>query len=133
MVGIVNQQATVDTIERLLVNAAESLVAGLDSAFAQKISSSEYSWPRTTKRRNGQTVRTPRDIIDTGALDSSQRLSRPNRAEWQWQWDVPYAVLVHEGATLQSGAEYPARPWTKRAVDDYKPLRKFAQEIKRRG
>jgi hypothetical protein len=129
---ILDPNLVAQKLESILIDAGEVVVVGLDTAFSQKISSSEWPWPGPTKRRNGQTVTSPRDIIDTGELDSSQRLTRPKRGTWIWLWTAPYALFVHEGATLRGGGEYPARPWTKAAVAEYQPGDKFAQEVKRR-
>jgi hypothetical protein len=115
-----------------MVSSGEVVVAGLDSEFADKISSIEYDWPNTTRRRNGQVVTSPRDIIDTGELDSSQRLTRARRGDWRWFWMAPHSLIVHQGATLRGGGFYPARPWTRRAVAAYKPYLKFAQEVRKR-
>jgi hypothetical protein len=130
--GIVNPAATVNAIEALLVDAAESVVLGLDSALTQALSDRAYDWPNRTVRSNGQTVSSPRDIIDTGELDSSQQLTRESRTVWRWDWTADHALIVHEGATLRNGTEIPARPWTKRGVEQYKPAAKFAQEVRRR-
>jgi hypothetical protein len=131
MAQIVNPNATVKALEQIMLAAGEQVALGLDTAFTDKLSSREYDWPGPTRRANGQTVTTPRDIIDTGELDSSQQLLR-SRGEWLWLWTTPHALIVHEGATLRNGGEYPARRWTRRAVLDYKPLVKFAQEVRKR-
>ena len=129
---ILNPGSVVRNLEAILIDAALPVVAGLDSAFAQKLASPEYQWPGTTKRQNGSTVGSPRDIIDTGELDSSQRLTRLSRLEWLWDWSADHALTAHEGATLRNGTDYPARRWTVRAVQAYKPLSKFAQEVRKR-
>lgn len=72
-----------------------------------------------TVRKNGETVTSPRDIYDTGALyesgiESFQSSRRPNGAEASWNWDATnssgraYAYYVHEGA----GTNATPRPWT---------------------
>ena len=110
----------------------EQVVAGFDSALTQAISARAYPWPNRTRRRNGRTVSSPRDIIDTGELDSSQRLTRESRFVWRWDWTAAYALFVHEGVTLRNGTELPARRWTVRAVEQYKPVAKFAKEVRAR-
>jgi hypothetical protein len=132
MATILNPNATIKALESILFDAGEQVVAGLDSAFSEKLASPEYQWPGTTKRQNGQTVGSPRDIIDTGELDSSQRLSRAGKGDWLWVWTAPHALIVHEGATLRNGGEYPARRWTRRAVVAYNPVKKFAEEVRKR-
>ena len=129
---IVNPTATARAIEDILVSAAEKIVPELDTALTQAISDRTYAWPRRTVRSNGQTVGSPRDIIDTGELDSSQSLTRQGRTEWLWRWTADHALIVHEGATLRSGTVLPARRWTGRAVQQYKPQEKFAREVSRR-
>ena len=129
---ILNPGSVVRNLEAILIDAALPVVAGLDAAFAQKLASNEYDWPRPTVRSDGRPVTRPRDIIDRGELDSSQRLTRLSRLEWLWDWSADHALTAHEGATLRNGTDYPARRWTVRAVQAYKPLSKFAQEVRRR-
>jgi len=131
MAQIVNPTATIRALEQIMLAAGEQVALGLDTAFADKLSSREYDWPGQTVRSDGSVVSSPRDIIDTGALDSSQQLLR-SRGEWLWLWTAPHALIVHEGATLRNGGEYPARRWTRRAVIAYKPLVKFAEEVAKR-
>ena len=38
------------------------------------ISDSRWQWPRTTVRKNGAVVDSPRDIVDTGALKNSYQV-----------------------------------------------------------
>jgi hypothetical protein len=129
---IVNPNAVAQRIEALLIDAALPVVAGLDTAFSQAIASREYDWPRQTRRANGLAVGSPRDIIDTGELDSSQQLTRETATDWRWDWTAAHALIAHEGATLRNGTELPARRWTERAVQAYKPAEEFAKEVRRR-
>jgi hypothetical protein len=129
---ILNPQATVKAIESIMIDSLEAIVPELDTAFTQALSDKAYAWPGRTVRSNGQVVSSPRDIIDTGELDSSQRLARESRTAWRWDWTAGHALLVHEGATLRGGGVYPARRWTGRAVLQYKPYVKFAREVAKR-
>lgn len=52
------------------------------------------------------------DIIDTGALKKSQKLSFPTPGSVMFEWPVEYAPYVHEGYQLRNGAFQPGRPWT---------------------
>lgn len=56
---------SLDGAFRLLANR-------LDDAFRLAIESPIWDWPRSTKRSNGETVFTPRDIVDQGTLRDSQ-------------------------------------------------------------
>jgi hypothetical protein len=129
---ILNPGSVVRNLEGILIDAAESVVAGLDGAFTEKLASPEYDWPRPTVRSNGRTVTSPRNIIDTGELEGSQRLARISRVEWLWDWRAGHALINHEGGTLRNGTDYPARRWTARAVQSYKPAEKFVAEVRRR-
>ena len=97
------------------------LVPELDRQFTEEIQTVEWEWPRKTKRKNGTTVNTPRDIVDTGDLMRSQQNRKLNNFTWRWIWDVEYSSLVHNGAVLKRGGNYPARPWTQIALRVVKP------------
>lgn len=47
----------------------------VDELFREKIKSTEWDWPRATKRKSGQVVYSPRDIVDEGTLINSQSWS----------------------------------------------------------
>ena len=97
------------------------LVPELDRQFTEEIQTVEWEWPRKTKRKNGTTVNTPRDIVDTGDLMRSQQNQKIDNFTWRWVWDVQYSSVVHNGAVLKGGGNYPARPWTKTALRVVKP------------
>ena len=40
-------------------------------------------------------------------------------SEAVFSWNVPYAAVVHEGATQKNGGIIPARPWTKAAIAEF--------------
>ena len=107
------------------------LVPILDRQFTEEIQTVQWGWPGTTKRKNGQTVSTPRDIIDTGDLMRSQKNQKINNFTWRWTWDVNYSKVVHNGAVFKTGLNYPARPWTKTAERAVKP-NEFLNDIIRR-
>lgn len=59
----------------------------------------------------------PQDIVDTGALLRSQKMTIVGIGIVRWDWDVDYAIFVHEGYTLRNGMEQQGRPWTKIALE----------------
>ena len=99
----------------------KELVPELDRQFTEEIQTVECEWPRKTKRKNGTTVNTPRDIVDTGDLMRSQQNQKIDNFTWRWVWDVEYSSVVHNGAVFKGGGNYPARPWTKTALRVVKP------------
>lgn len=114
-------------INRAFDNTVDRMSQAFDDAIAAQI----YDWPRPTKRKSGKTVTSPRDIIDTGALLESKAITRSANAA-EFSWDVNHAIAVHEGATLRSGTELPARPWTEVALEEVNPVEVFQQELERR-
>lgn len=82
------------------------------------ISNPVWGWPRTTKRYNGQTVSSPRDIVDTGALLRSTKIATRFTQKGftvEHSNSAPHAGIVHYGGYVRSpnGARtfLPARPW----------------------
>ena len=85
-----------------------------------QLESEKWQWPRETKRTNGSTVGSPRDIVDTGELLKSLDIENITSTEVIYHYPVPYAIIVHEGATLHTGTDIPARPWVDAATDELK-------------
>jgi hypothetical protein len=56
-------------------SAFEALNYELGDKFAEMIESPIWEWDKTTFRSNGEVVGSPRDIVDTGNLRDSYRLS----------------------------------------------------------
>lgn len=56
-----------------------------------------WNWPHTTRRHNGETVSSPRNIVDTGELRGS--LQPPEVAGYavRLTWDSEHAQKVFEG------------------------------------
>ena len=92
--------------------------SALDKQLKEEIKTERYSWPGETRRRNGATVGSPRDIVDTGAFLRSQRRRRINvntiRFTWGGSGGVTYAGYIYQGIP---GKNYPARDWIKPALD----------------
>ncbi len=79
---------------------------------------SKWQWDGETRRKNGETVLSPRDIYDLGELyqsgvDSFKLNRTPNGTEANWHWNATnssgeeYAWYVHEGTNKMQG-----RPFT---------------------
>jgi hypothetical protein len=90
----------------------------LDQQLKEEIKTERYTWPGETRRRNGDLVGSPRDIVDTGVFLRSQRRRRINlttiRFEWGGSGGVTYAGFIYQGIP---GKAYPARDWIKPALD----------------
>jgi hypothetical protein len=109
---------------RILENQIEQSFAEIVDQFKEEqleqIESEKWDWPRETLRHNGQKVLAPRDIIDTGELINSLEVEDISTTEVVYHYPVKYAIIVHEGATLNTGTELPARPWVDEATKELK-------------
>jgi hypothetical protein len=104
----------------------------LDQQLKEEIKTEQFSWPGETRRRNGSTVTSPRDIVDTGAFLRSQRRRRINlttiRFDWGGSGGVTYAGAIYQGIPSR---KYPARDWIKPALDALPIGEFFAREWRR--
>lgn len=105
----------------------------MDQQLKAEIQTAQFSWPRTTKRRNGSTAGSPRDIVDLGTFLRSQRRDRPSATTLRFTWDAKsdkgfaYAPLILTGYTTSKGTLVPGRNWIKPALEA-KPLDQFFAE-----
>jgi hypothetical protein len=90
-----------------------------DKDFDQQMASAKWEWTdKQTRRKNGEIVGSPRDIIDTGALLQSKRRDPINSSITEFTWEDDAAELVHDGGRTKAGGAYPARPWTEPTLDE---------------
>ena len=127
-----------EDLKRLFDGASQSALLKaanrLGNEFTTQITSNKWDWRGAnyvTKRKNGSEVTQPRNIVDLGNLRKSQFREQTGKYQVKWTWQVDYSALVHEGGRLKKGGEYPARPWTKHAEDEVKPLEYFADILRR--
>jgi hypothetical protein len=106
--------------------------SALDKQLKEEIKTAQFSWPGETRRRNGELVRSPRDIVDTGAFLKSQRRRRLNittiRFTWGGSGGVTYAGYIYQGIPSRN---YPARDWVKPALEALPIGPFFAREWRR--
>ncbi|MBW4598913.1 MAG: hypothetical protein KME29_04695 [Calothrix sp. FI2-JRJ7] len=101
-------------------NAFDVAIEELSDAYDEALESDIWQWDRTTVRRNGEIVDSPRNAVDEEELINSKVILRKgNKARFEWQ--APHAAIVHDGATRADGSDYPARPWTKWAQENSDP------------
>jgi hypothetical protein len=93
----------------------KNITAAAERAFAQTVGQFEdaardrfaepiYDWPGSTLRKNKQVVGSPRDVVDTGALQNSQQPADINGLRAEIIWDSDHASTAFLGK-----ANYPAR------------------------
>ena len=107
--------------DKAVAKATEGLVNRLSAEYTKEISSAKWDWV------DGQR----RDIVDTGRLRASQTVRQVSDAKYEFSWPVEYAAQVHEGTKLKGGGEWPARPWTRTALENV-DSKKYFETILRR-
>lgn len=100
------------------VRTFERAMDWADADFDQQMASEKWDWPNKTRRKNGQIVGSPRDIIDTGALLQSKRREQVSNSVVEFIWDDEVAEGVHDGMVTKSNKRLPARPWTEPTLDE---------------
>jgi len=92
-----------------------------DADFDLQMTTSQWKWKGAegeTRRKNGQVVTEPRDIVDTGALLQSKERKAISSSITEFAWNDPVAGAVHDGARTKGGGVNPARPWTDPTLQD---------------
>jgi hypothetical protein len=102
----------------------------IDAQFKEEIKTVQYPWDRPTRRKNGATVESPRDIVDLGGFLRSQRRERVNATTLRFSWNVPYASLIFNGYTTNRGSVCRPRNWIEPALKAQPLDRFFADQWK---
>jgi hypothetical protein len=109
----------------------ERVMDWADQDFDQQMASSKWQWNENkTRRKNGQIVGSPRDIVDTGDLLQSKQRRQIGKSVTEFIWEDEVAELVHDGGTMKNGGAYPARPWTEPTLED---IEQVIDTVLRRG
>lgn len=121
--GIRVERRDINSLQRLYgVNARvfERLMDWADQDFDQQITEDQWAWREgvTTRRKNGEQVTQPRDIVDMGELLRSKTRVVTGRSSQEFLWGAEHAQGVHDGYTGRSGIRMPARPWTEETIDE---------------
>jgi hypothetical protein len=119
--GIRVERRDVNSLQRLYgINHRifERTMDWVDQDFDQQMIDSSWQWNPgvETRRKNGERVTSPRDIVDTGELLQSKRRTRTGRSSEEFTWTADHAEYVHDGYTARGGGTVPARPWTDNAI-----------------
>jgi len=120
-----------EDIRRAAKKALDTVAPVMDREFTVQIQSKEWGWPKETKRKNGSTAGVIRDIVDLGDLLRSQTDSRIKEFTHRFVWDVQYSSVVHNGANLKQGGNYPGRPWTQTAERVVNPQKRLSDIMRR--
>ncbi len=118
-------------IEDRLERAWERYSQRLEAQFTKEIGTKQFSWPteyRTTrgsynrKGKGRESVGSPRDIIDSGALRQSIQRTQTGRFAYRFSWNVDYSLYVLKGYRTSAGNQMPPRDWITPALFKLPPL-----------
>lgn len=123
-------------VKQLLNNYSPQIGA----QFQEEIRAVQFSWPTNpatgkayqTKRKNGQTVGSPRDIVDTGNFASSQTPgkvvgNKNSGYSLTFQWKAAYALAIFLGYYNNRFEKQKARDWVSPALEKQPMLSFFVQ------
>ena len=115
------QKLDTSKLNAAIAVATRALVDRLSVEYTSEISSAKWDWVDGSVR----------DIVVTGRLRSSQTVREVGLNKYEFSWPVEYAAQVHEGTKLKGGGEWPARPWTRSALENF-DQKKYFEDILRR-
>lgn len=103
----------------------------LEKQFTTEITTKQFNWPTGYKTTRGsfnrkgkgrESVGSPRDIVDSGALRQSILRTKIGPYAYQFTWNVDYSVYVLKGYRTQAGNQMPARDWITPALRKLPPV-----------
>ena len=136
VVGIKNETFGGNRLQDLYginVRTFERAMDWADADFDEQMTLAQWRWKGpdgVTKRKNGEEVTEPRDIVDMGTLLQSKRRTQVSRNVVDFEWTAEHAEAVHDGARTKNGGFNPARPWTEPTLAD---IDEVVQDILRNG
>ena len=118
------------TFTRALDRGLRGFAVDMDRLLTEAIEQPVYPWPGFTKRRSGEEVFSPRNIVDLGEFRDSQGYSFPTPLTILFEWTAEHSVFVFNGFTTRSGATYPGRNPVLQAVDQYDLAEVLASQLR---
>jgi hypothetical protein len=118
-------------IEDRLERAWERYSQRLEAQFTKEIGTKQFSWPSEYKTTRGsynrkgkgrESVGSPRDIIDSGALRQSIQRTQTGKFAYRFSWNVDYSLYVLKGYRTRAGNQMPPRDWITPALFKLPPL-----------
>jgi hypothetical protein len=118
-------------IEDRLERAWERYSQRLEAQFTKEIGTKQFSWPSEYKTTRGsynrkgkgrESVGSPRDIIDSGALRQSIQRTQTGKFAYRFSWNVDYSLYVLKGYRTSAGNQMPPRDWITPALFKLPPL-----------
>jgi len=134
-----NAEALLGLVPQVLQAYGEQVAPQLQDS----LKAVRYEWPLTTDqggdivtyRNNGERVRSPRNIFDTGELARSQTPPQVTSNSMRIAWTAPYSGEVLRGGYIVSrrNGNYiaPGRDWITPVVQATPPEKFFVEEWRR--
>ena len=105
-------------VNEAIASSFEATVDAYADQCREEIESEKWDWPRTTHRKNGEVVDSPRSIVDEGDLrDSQQDPVYLDKNTAVIEWTAAHALDVYNGH-VDNGVLKPGRAWGEAAADD---------------
>ena len=115
---------------RVLDRGLRGFAVDMDRLLIESIEQPLYPWPGFTKRKSGEEVFSPRNIVDLGEFRNSQQYSFPSQLTILFEWTAQHSVFVFNGFTTRSGSTYPARNPVLQTVEQYDLAAVLAQQLR---
>lgn len=116
--------------KKAIIESFDQMVSEFATEITFQIDDPKWNWPRETRRKNGEIVTSPRDIVDTQELKNSQFVENVSETYKVIGYTAPHAELVHEGYQIERSdggvTDVPARPFIDTAIQDYNLLESYA-------
>lgn len=125
-----NTEELSNKLEKALLSYSQLL----ESQLTKEISTKQFAWPSTYKTTRGsynrkgkgrESVGSPRDIVDSGALRQSILRTKTGPLSYRFTWNVDYSIYVLKGYRTQAGNQMPARDWITPALLKLPPVETF--------
>ena len=115
-------------VKQLLNNYSPQIGA----QFQEEIRDTQFGWPNKTRRKNGELVGSPRDIVDTGNFASSQTPgkvvgNKNSGYSLTFQWKAAYALAIFLGYYNNRFEKEKERDWISPALKKESLLAFFVQ------
>jgi hypothetical protein len=115
-----------------LLNSAQQTFEEIGREMQLQITEKRRLYPRETKRRNGDVVSSPRDVVDLGELRDSmseETLRTTQEVEYSIKWDADHAQYVFVGTT-HGDKKIPPYPWTSIVLAQKPPIETFKKVLR---
>jgi hypothetical protein len=118
-VKFVSKEKYAKQLEAGIAKANKVIETELTKALNEAMEAPVWKWTPgvTTDRKNGSSVESPRDIVDTGALRDSFRINT-KKGTVDFAYREPYSRMVHYGGYIKPFGKpdvpkvyLPPRPW----------------------